>query len=395
MKFKRSKKLALVSILLAILLLSALLLTGCVRGLSPIGWSGVAVADGLIYAGSKQGRLVSVDLDANNARRFAEPIRAASAGGGACGLSGGTGCGGAPPAVAIYGTPALTEVPVLGNLVYIAGFNGKVYAYTADTLQQRWIFPIEGNLSSIVSAIVVSGDTLYFGCTDSNVYALDASTGAQKWRFTTGGEIWATPAVEDNLLVIGSFDNNIYGIDATSGQELWRFATQSTNAAPALIIEDTVYVGSLDRNMYALNAADGTERWHFTAENWFWARPVFHNGILFAPSLDHRVYGLDESGKNVVTWDLGGPIPSWPVLVGNQLITATQDSRFWAMNTDPANFGSSESQRQIGSLPEGVETIAPLAASGDEVYVNASDNNIYIINVVNQTISSPISLQSQ
>jgi outer membrane protein assembly factor BamB len=284
---------------------------------------------------------------------------------------------------------------VLGKLVYIAGYNGKVYAYTADTLQQRWIYPIEGNLKPIISALVVSGDLLYFGCTDGNVYALDVATGVEKWRFATGGEIWSTPVLDNNLLIIGAFNKTVFAIDTASGTEKWRFSTGSTNVAPPLILNGTVYLGSLDRNLYALNVTDGKERWRFSAENWFWARPIAKDGIIYAPCLDNKVYGLDESGRNVVTYDVAGQVASWPVIANDQVIVATEEAKIWALDTNPANFGKSDNKRQIAALPSGVKVTAPLAANKEVVYINASDNNIYLVNVTNQTLSSPISLKSQ
>ena len=90
----------------------------------------------------------------------------------------GSACGGSPPGVAIYGTPAVSNVPVLGDLVYIAGYNGKVFAYDAKTLQTRDGYIRSTAILRLLSAtIAVSGDILYFGCTDDNLYALDTATG--------------------------------------------------------------------------------------------------------------------------------------------------------------------------------------------------------------------------
>jgi hypothetical protein len=44
--------------------------------------------------------------------------------------------------VAIYGTPNICD------LVYIAAYNGKIYAYTR-TLGARWVYPREGYLQPL------------------------------------------------------------------------------------------------------------------------------------------------------------------------------------------------------------------------------------------------------
>jgi outer membrane protein assembly factor BamB len=399
LKFMRNKKtLIRVSVLFIVLLTCAVLLSGCVRGMSPIGWSGVLISGNTVYTGTKEGRLVSLDLSANNAKKFAEPLKAASTGGSACGSSSGGGaCGGAPAAVAIYGTPATTNVAVFGDLVYIAGYNGKVFAYDAASLQQRWVYPVEGNISPIISAVVVSGNTLYFGGTDGIVYALDTQTGAEKWKYQTGGEIWSTPAIDNNLLFISSFDNKIYALDINNnGAKKWEYPTNSTNVAPPVTANGVVYAGSLDRNMYAINEADGSLKWKYEAGNWFWAKPIIAGNVIFAPCLDNKIYGLDlNNGKNVVTYDTQNQVSSWPVLVDNQVIAITQSGKVWSLDTNPANFNKNDSQKMVTNLPAGVDPTAPLGASGTNVYVNGSDNFLYIVDIAKGTVSSGISLKSQ
>lgn len=379
-----------VFILLAIILAMVLVFTGCVRGMTPIGWSGIAISDDVAFTGSKDGRLVSVNL-ATTSRMPAEPLRMASSGGFGCATTGAGGgaCGGSAPSVAIYGTPALAmDVPVWGNMVFIAGYNGKVFAYNADNVQQqRWVFPIEGNISPIVSGIIVNGDTLYFGGTDGFVYALETATGALKWRFETGGEIWASPAVQDDILVIGSFDKKIYALNAETGEKIWEFATGANNVATAIIVDGIVYAGSLDRNFYALDLDNGNEVWRFTGQNWFWAKPVEVNGRIYAPCLDNFVYVLNaQNGDKVAEYDVQGQVASWPAVVGDQVVVATQNSLLWSLNTSDLTAAP----RQIATIPEGVTS--PLATEGDMVYINAPDNRILGYNVNTGSSIQPISL---
>lgn len=366
MNLKPKKRLITLSILLAAILLSAILLTGCVRGMSPIGWAGVAVGEGTLYTGSKEGRVVSVNLS-NLASKWSPAITVTT--------SGTFGCGGSTNPVAIYGTPALAN-----NLVFIAAYNGEIDAYTADTLEYRWSFPQKGvpNLKPIIGAIQVLGDTLYFGCTDGNVYGLDALTGNKKWQFTTGGEIWSTPIIANNTLYIGSFDKIIYAVDISSQTKKWEFATGATNIAPPLVFEGKVYAGSLDRSLYAINENDGSQAWKFTGGNWFWAKPVVYNGVIFAPNLDEHVYGLDaKTGEKVFDYDVEGQVASWPVVVGNRIIVATQDGKVFSLGTDR----NSANQRPLDPLPQNVVVTAPLSALNDIVYINGSDNQIYQVNL--------------
>jgi outer membrane protein assembly factor BamB len=391
LNFKRKKSLSTgFSIFVALILLVAILLTtGCVRGMSPIGWSGIATGDGYIFAGSKEGRVVSINLT-NNAIMYAEPLRLQSAGS-SCALSSGSSsaCGGAAPAIAIYGTPAMSSVPVLGNLVYIAGYNGKVFAYDAASLQQRWVYPVEGNLAPIVSAITVSGNSLYFGCTDKNIYALDTATGGKKWQHATSGEIWATPIYDSNTVFISSFDKYVYALDAATGEEKWKFATQANNVSTPISQDGILYVGSLDRNIYAIDQSNGKMVWKFEGGNWFWARPVILKNTIYAPCLDNKVYALDvKTGNKITEYNLEGQISSDPVIVGSKVIVATTMGKLFSL--DSAN--PSANAVLVTTIPKDVTS--PLGVVNDIVYINGPDNNLYAYNITNGSTFSPLSLKS-
>lgn len=394
MSLKRNRKLLVKVVLFFCLIIPiAVLFTGCVQGMTPIGWSGIAINDsGIAFTGTKEGRMASIDLS-NNSIRFAEALRSAPVGGFGCAPStgsSGSACGGSAPAVAIYGTPALANVPVLGELAYIAGYNGKVFAYDAASLQPRWTYPVEGNISPIVSRTVVSGETLYFGGTDHYVYALDIATGALKWRFATQGEVWSSPAVADNMVFIGSFDRNVYALDANNGTKIWEFTTGANIVSTPVFHDGIVYSGSLDRNFYAINAADGREIWRFQAGNWFWAKPIVLDNTIYAACLDNRVYALDaKTGNLIASHDAGGPVASDPVVLNNMIIAATKNERLMGFDiTNPAS-----SPRLLANIPK--EVTAPLAARGNNVYINSPDNNLYAYDVVTGARFTPISLNYQ
>jgi outer membrane protein assembly factor BamB len=349
--------------------------------MTPVGWSGVAIENGTLYTGSKEGAVVAIDGSTSKILGRSTAISSTT--------SGGFGCGVSTRAAAIYGTPVLAD-----GLVFIAGYNGEIDAYTADNLEYRWSYPPKGqnNLKPIIGSIVLYDDVLYFGGTDGNVYGLDPTTGNEKWQFTTGGEIWSTPAIDNNTLYVGSFDRKIYAVDIPSKSAKWQFPTGATNVAPPIVSDGVVYAGSLDRNIYALNATDGSPLWKFTAGSWFWAKPVIYNGVVYAPNLDNHVYGLDaKTGQKLFDYDLHGQIASWPAVVGNQIIAATEDGKLFALGTDRSN----PSQKQIAALPSGVVVTAPLSASNGTIYINGSDNQIYQVNVNTGQISAPIPLAAQ
>ncbi len=389
-----------VAFLLALVITVGLVAFGCVSGLAAIGWSGGTVSNDTLYVGSQQGRLVAVNLT-DESRVFSEALVSTSQTG-LLGCStatgGGGGCSGGAASVPIYGTPVVS-----GSLTYIAGYNGKVYAYNTSNLAVRWVYPREGNLSSIVGGVVVANGKVFFGCTDGKVYALDAEYGDYLWESAaTGDKIWGTPTfleqtvyngstgetVNQDTLFIGSFDNKVYAMNPGDGTVKWEYATEGSVIATPLVFNSTIYVGSFDRNLYALKASDGTLKWKFTGNNWFWAQPVVWNGVIYAGCLDGFVYALDaDTGVEVARFDLGSPLSSQPVIVDGSAIFVNRKGVVYSIDTTTNGI------RQLADLDTTVN--GHLAAYGEIVYIHTQENTLQRINAVTGALLSPISLSSQ
>jgi len=373
-------------LLVVMLLVIGLASFGCVQGLQPIGWSGGAISDGTLLVGSKEGKLVAVNL-ADESRQWTEPLKEVRQGGGFFGscapaMAGG-GCGAGSSGVAIYGTPAVS-----GDLVYIGGYNGKVYAFASATLATRWVYPREGNLEPIVGGLVVAQGKVYFGASDGKVYALDAATGDEQWEFETGDKIWSTPAVIDDTLFVGSFDKKLYALNAADGSKKWEFETGGAIISTPLVHNGTVYIGSFERYLYAVNAVDGSLRWKFMGENWFWAKPVIYDNTIYAGCLDDKVYALKaDTGDKVAELDLESPVSSSPVVVNSSIIFASREGVVYTIDT-----GLNELKR-LADIEE--EVYGPLSVSEGVVYIHTQDLTLHRVNATTGAVLRSVSLKSK
>ena len=378
-----SKILLLLVMLLVVM--SGLTTWGCVGGLRSVGWSGGVIADGTIFVGSLEGRLVAVSV-ADGTRQWSEPLTVSSS-------TGAFGCTAASMAVVIYGTPA-----VWGDLVYIGGYNsGKVYALDASSLQKRWVYPPEGNLQPIVGGPVVALGKVYFGCYDSDdkvgkVYALKADTGVKIWESSLGGgKIWSTPVIDGETVYISSFDKKLYALNAATGEKKWETAEAggAIASAPA-VYNSTVYFGSFDRYLYAVDAGDGSLKWRSEVEagKWFWATPIIYNHTVYAPNLDGKIYVLDaESGRELIeAIDLGSPVSSAPVLVDGSIIVASEGGKIYAIKDNQ--------KRELKDLATKIS--APLCASNEVVYVHTQQpDTLYALNAQTGAELWHVSLSSE
>jgi len=371
--------------LLAAVLALILVITGCISGLAAVGWSGGTVSDGVLYVGSREGKLVAVNL-ADESRLFSEPlVPVAQPGLFGCSpaTGGGGGCAGGAGGVPVYGTPIVS-----GNLTYMAGYNGKVYAYSVGNLAVRWVYPRDTNLQPIVGGIVAAGGRLFFGSTDGKVYALDALTGDKVWESAaTGDKIWGTPAIDGDTLYIGSFDKKLYALNIADGTKKWEYATQGSIISTPLIYRDSVIFGSFDRNLYCLNASDGTLKWEFRGGNFFWAGPVVYNDTLYVGCLDKFAYVLNPAtGAEIAGFNLASPVSSTPVIVADAIIFASGKGVIYSLST---------ATNEIKTLVDLKKTVdGPLSAWEGIVYIHTQDLELQRVNAVTGALLSPISLKS-
>ena len=158
-------------------------------------------------------------------------------------------------------------------------------------LSLLWKFPTGG---AVYSSPSIVDDVVYFGSQDHNIYAVNAWNGAKIWNFTTQNTIESSPAVADGKVVTGGEDGYVYCLNAYTGQKLWQTFVNGSlpvtygsavmlRSSPA-IVDDTVYIGSLDGNIYALNFSDGAILWKYQTGGLIKSSPAISDGAVYVTS---------------------------------------------------------------------------------------------------------------
>ena len=362
-------------ILAAFVLLLILAMSGCTRNIGGVssGWNALTVGDGVVYVGTKDGRVQALTDRGDGG--FPEKWSYPPSQGGDDSIEG------------VYSTPLLAS-----GLLYVTAENGYIYALDPENgsvSERGWRRPMgqSSNPAPLVGgpAYEPINRLVLVPSEDGNLYSYDAETGEPVWKpFQTGDKIWSTPAV-GNLdgipaVYFGSHDNHVYAISASDGKELWRFETGGVVAGKPLLLDRMVIAGSFDKRLYALDASDGTPLWQFEGGNWFWAGAVSNGDMIFAPSMDGRIYALDRSGILRWEFDTGAEIVSPPVLVPKGLVVANRDGDLILLD-----ISSNASQRELHRLTLGDAAIkAPLYAVGNSVYVGSEDGSARRVEVHEQ-----------
>jgi outer membrane protein assembly factor BamB len=375
-----------------------------------------AVADGVVYVGSTDGNLYSIDA-VSGAQKWKFETKAWE-----------------------VSSPA-----VVSGVVYFLSYDGHFYALDAATAQVKWKFATGGERHYIathlhylqpevesmpdpwdfyLSSPALWNGAVYFGSSDGNVYALDASSGALKWKFKTGDVVHSSPAIADGVLYIGSWDTYLYALDAASGTEKWRFKTGEDPVAhnhigiqssPA-VVDGLVYFGSRDSFGYAVDAATGKEVWKFsTGGSWVNNSMVVHDGkAYFGTSIPGFMHAVDaKTGKTVFDLPTGTPVFASMGLAGDTLYLGNFGGKLmaidlktqkpaWAFETEGAKANAASMTNADGSIKfeavfsspnpyyedmvlavHKLFTMGTILSSpvvvGETVYFGSTDGNLYAV----------------
>ena len=367
-----------VSFVRIFLLLAALLslpLAACTQNIGGVssGWNALAVGDGVVYVGTKDGRVQALtDLgDGNLPERWRFPQSDDSD----ASLKG------------VYSTPLLAA-----GLLFVAAENGFVYALDPENgsvSERGWRRPVGQTASPAPLVAAPAYDSvnrrLLVPSEDGTLYSFDAETGEPAWKFEeASGKIWSTPSIGSidgtPVAYFGSHDGSVYAVNVSDGKSIWSFETGGVVVGKPLLLEGMVIVGSFDKKLYAIDARDGALRWEFEGENWFWAGPVTNGRTIYAPGMDGNLYALDRAGILEWKFDAGSEIVASPALVPEGLVVATRDGDLILLDV-----ASGTGQRELHRLTLGDSEIkAPLYAVGSSVYVGSDDGSARRVEVHEQ-----------
>ena len=212
--------------------------------------SSPAVANGVVYAGSLDGKFYAFDA-ATGAVLWTATI-----------------------GPSIYSSPAVAK-----GAVYVGGADHKLYAYNAATGAVLWSATTG---AGIYSSPAVANGVVYVGSADDKLYAFNASTGALLWTATTGNIIESSsPAVANGVVFVGSDDEKLYAFNASTGALLWSVTTASSIKSSPAVANGAVYIASEDKKLYAYKAGSGALLWSATTGNAIYSSPSYEGHRLY------------------------------------------------------------------------------------------------------------------
>jgi outer membrane protein assembly factor BamB len=210
-----------------------------------------AVSDGLVFAGTVEGRLHALGLK-DGAVRWTFDTEGTKLDSAKFG----------------YDRRTIQSSPAVANgVVYFGARDGWVYAVDAGDGKERWRY--DHHISWIITSPAVADGVVYDASSDGAfVQALNASDGTERWRTKTGAPLWSSPAICGGVLYIGDHNGFLHALDRTTGNPLWFFRSAGDILSSPVVSGNLVIFASSDGSIYALHVdrAMAVRRAYFPSE---------------------------------------------------------------------------------------------------------------------------------
>ncbi len=160
--------------------------------------------------------------------------------------------------------------------------------------------------AAVKAGPMIAGARLIVARNDGVVAAHDRRSGAVQWSVATGGEVLATPACADGVVVFGSGDGRVYAVD-DAGAERWRYDAGAPVYGEPRVADGTVYIADNAGRLHALSLRDGARQWVFErADYGSEGRPAIWGDLVVFGAWDGRLYALERADGRV-RWSSAGP----------------------------------------------------------------------------------------
>src|SRR6266513_2261013 len=206
--------------------------------------SSPVVANGVVYFGSGDGNLYSLDANSGALRwkfRTGDVVHAS-------------------PAIA-------------NGVAYVGSWDSYFYAVDVGNGKEKWRYhagedALVHNQVGFQSSPAVVDGVVYIGCRDAQLYALDAMTGKEKWKFDNAlSWVITSPAVMDGKVYFATSDSSLYHVvEAGTGKPILKQEDKAFMFSSPAVTNDVVFIGVLNGTLEARDRNSGELLWEFQTE---------------------------------------------------------------------------------------------------------------------------------
>lgn len=208
---------------------------------------------------------------------------------------------------------AKLKVALTPNMIILADYTGRLFAYDKATGAQRWQVKTDMPISA---GPTVSHATVYLGTREGDILAYDVNNGACLWKSSVRGEVLAAPTAGKNALFVHALDGAITALHLQDGHPMWRYGLNTPSivlrqsSSPA-VADHNIIVGFSNGKLLSFHPIDGSVNWErqlgepqgrsdVSRMADISADPVISQGVVYAVSYHGRLAALSlETGSPI------------------------------------------------------------------------------------------------
>ena len=154
------------------------------------------------------------------------------------------------------GSPAVD-----GGVVVFGSCAASLHVFSAETGELERDIAIDDD-SQVAGGVALVDGSVFSGSRSGKVVNINAATGARQWVSEDAeGEVFTTPAVDDDWVVFGAIDGFLYGLDRKTGARRWAFDTRGRPASPVIVGDKVVAAASGSLSLLGLES--GRQLWSY------------------------------------------------------------------------------------------------------------------------------------
>ncbi len=268
-----------------------------------------AIAGGRVYAAGVDGRVVALELMADNRKGkklWEHKIKAG-----------------------IRSSPGIRD----GRLFFGDDF-GFVHAVDAAAGKPLWTYETEGG-AEILSSVNFSGSSLLVGSYDGFLYCLDCKTGKLLWKVETGAPVHCSPAISEGKTFVAGCDGLLRVIDVKTGKEVSQLELGENTAASPAVDGSQLYVGTYGSQIKGVDWKAGKILWsyqHPVRRFPYYASVALGEKLIVAGGRDKLIHGIDRAtGKSAWTFQTRSRVESSPVIAGDRILCGSSDKNIYML----------------------------------------------------------------
>lgn len=222
--------------------------------------------------------------------------------------------------------------------IFIASRDGIIKALDPDTGKELWSNDLEREVYARLSGgLTAAYGKVFVGNENGEVIAVDESTGEELWRVVVNGEVLASPATDNNLVIVNTSRGMLIALDQASGEQKWTISTEVPSltlrgdSAP-VTVSGGVFWGTANGRLAAAIVERGQLIWQQPVGTPKGATeidrlvdvdatPVVLGGTLYTIGINGQLIGIDlRSGK-----------PAWKRNYSSAIDIETDGSRLFVV----------------------------------------------------------------